>query len=176
MAITYSLKSYAINVTPEKGPSESYALTRTTEQVDMLDKIYRLEQTIQENLDQVDCPETHHFAPGQYAREIFIPAGVVLTGAVHTTAHLTVVAKGRIKLMTEDGVQEVCAPAVLFSKPGLKRAGFALEDTVFITFHPTDETDPDKIIEQITESKASDLLGGTNNIQLEYQKLRAIGN
>lgn len=166
---------YEINLTPREPVSTALAMKPGVTPPG-LKEIYRLEQAIAQNLEQVDCPVTHHFAKGQYAREMFIPAGTVATGAVHKTEHLTVIAQGRLKLMTEDGVQEFCAPAVILSKPGIKRAAFALEDTVLITIHPTDETDLDRLVEELTESKACELLGGTNNIQLEHQRLKSLGD
>jgi hypothetical protein len=50
-------------------------------------KVEALEDEIAK-LPQVDCPVRHYFAPGLYAREMTIPAGVTLTGAVHKTEHL----------------------------------------------------------------------------------------
>lgn len=92
-----------------------------------------------------ECPVTHHFAPGMYAREMFIPAGTVLVGKIHRFAHVNTVAKGRIIVATEEGLKEVAAPAVFVSPPETKRAGYAIEDTVWITYHPTEETDLEKI-------------------------------
>src|SRR5207244_83087 len=70
-----------------------------------------------------------------YAREILIRAGTVLTGKVHSTEHLNIVSQGRIIVWTEDGMKEVAAPCTLVSRPGTKRVGFALEDTVWTTIH-----------------------------------------
>jgi hypothetical protein len=91
----------------------------------------------------LDMPENHltfetrhHFAPGIYAREIVIPAGVVLTGKIHRTAHINVVSKGRIVVATDEGEREIAAPFTFVAPAGTKRAGFALEETVWTTFHP----------------------------------------
>lgn len=102
------------------------------------------------------CPVTHHYAPGLYARELFIPAGVVIVGKTHRHAHLNIISKGRIRVVSEFGAREVIAPCSFISEPGIKRAGYALEDTVWTTLHPTDKTDlaaieaevimPDKLI------------------------------
>lgn len=122
-------------------------------------------------LPQVDCPVRHHFAPGIYAREMTIPKGVTLTGAVHKTEHLNIVSKGRIAVSTDDGIREVSAPFTFVSKPGTKRIGHAIEETVWTTIHATDETDIDKLVEELTESKASELLGGPDNVQLRNQRI-----
>jgi len=125
----------------------------------------RLESEV-ESMPQADCPVRNIFAPGIYAREMTIPAGVVATGAVHKTEHLTIISAGRLIITSGDDVKEVSAPHIFVSKPGAKRAVYAIEDTVLTTIHPTDETDIDKLVELLTESKSCELLGGSENRQL----------
>lgn len=108
------------------------------------EKIRALEARMRE-CEQVEIQTKHHFANGIYAREITIPAGVVLTGKVHKTQHLNIVSKGRILIYTEDGLREVVAPCTIVSPPGTKRVGYALEETVWTTIHATTETDVDLI-------------------------------
>lgn len=98
-------------------------------------------------LPQVTIETKHHFGPGIYMREIFIPAGVMLTGYIHKTEHYNILSLGRLKLVTEDGSKEVAASTVILSKPGVKRAAVALEDSVWITVHhnPTNERDVKKL-------------------------------
>jgi hypothetical protein len=136
------------------------------------EQVEHLEAALQ-NLPQADCPVRHLFAPGIYAREMTIPAGVALTGAVHKTEHLSIVSKGRIAVTTDDGVKVLCAGEAFVSKPGAKRAGFALEETVWTTIHPTDETDIDKLVELLTESTNAELLGGSDNRQLSVSSAPA---
>jgi len=90
---------------------------------------------------QVEIEPVHYFAHGLYAREITIKAGTLLTGKIHRTEHLNIVSKGRIIVWTEDGMREVAAPFTMVSRPGTKRVGYALEDTVWTTVHATTETD-----------------------------------
>ena len=125
----------------------------------------RLERELQK-APQVDCPVKHYFAPGMYAREMTIPAGVVLTGAVHRTEHLSTISAGRIAVQTDHGVLEIAAPYTFVSKPGAKRAGYAMEDTVWTTYHATNTTDLDALVSELTESTAAELLGGAENKQL----------
>lgn len=96
---------------------------------------------------QVQLKVTHHFAPGVYMRELFIPKGVTLTGKVHKTEHLNILSQGKLKVMTESGVKLLTASTVIKSQPGIKRAGYAIEDSVWITVHanPLGETDPEKL-------------------------------
>lgn len=105
--------------------------------VELRHKIERLESAMLQ-MPQVDLPVKHYFADGMYAREMFIPAGTVLTGAVHLFEHINVCAKGDISVLTEDGAKRVKAPATMIARPGTKRVGYAHEDTIWITFHATD--------------------------------------
>lgn len=135
---------------------------------DMRPKVERLERAICQ-LAQVECPIRHYFAPGLYAREITIPKGAVLTGAIHKTENLVVLSKGRLRLETGGGTMDISAPHTMTCMPGAKNAAVALEDSVWTNFFPTTETDTDKLVELLTESKACELLGGSHNCQLLMQ-------
>lgn len=92
-----------------------------------------------------DCPVTHHFAPGLYARQMLIPAGKRIVGKIHRHAHINTISQGRVTVFTEFGMKELQAPITFVSEPGTKRAVVAHEDTIWTTYHPTDETDLEKI-------------------------------
>lgn len=137
---------------------------------DIRSKVFALEDRVSQ-MPQVDCPVWNHFAPGLYARKMLIPKGTVLTGAIHKTEHLCIIS-GDITVTTDDGVKRITdAHAILSSKPGAKRAGFAHEDTYWTTVHATDETDLEKLVEELTESKSSELLGGPDNKQAIANRL-----
>lgn len=101
------------------------------------EQIERLEAAMLD-MPQLEIKTAHHSAEGLYAREIFIPAGTLLTGKVHKCEHLNIVSKGKIVVWTEDGMKEVSAPFTMVSRPGTKRVGLAVEDTVWTTIHATD--------------------------------------
>lgn len=92
---------------------------------------------------------THHFAPGCYAREIFLPANHTIIGKIHNHAHLNIIQKGRVSVSTEDGSKELEAPCVFTSYAGTKRAVYAHEDTIWITIHVTEKTDLAEIEDEI---------------------------
>lgn len=119
-------------------------------------------------MPQVECPVRHYFAPGLYAREMSIPAGATVVGAVHKTENLIVVSMGRLVVVTEDGTREVVAGDTLTCHVGMKNAVTALEDSRWTNFmaNPTNETDPAHLVEIFTESTACELLGGSRNKQL----------
>jgi len=101
----------------------------------------------------------HHFAPGVYARELFVPKGYVLTGKIHKTEHLTIICQGKMAVASEQGEKIVEAPLVFVSKPGTKRAGYALEDCTWVTIHVTEETDLEKIEDMVIAKDYSELEG-----------------
>ena len=107
--------------------------------------ILHLQATIQNEGLEIgadSCPVQHHFAPGAYAREMRLPAGIVVVGKIHKHAHVNVISQGPVRVFTEhDGVLEYAAPYTFVSSPGTKRVVYVLEDTVWTTVHVTDKTD-----------------------------------
>ena len=111
---------------------------------DVRAKIYALEAEVAK-LPQVDLPLEHHFADGVYVRTMFIPKGTCLTGKVHRFDCVNIV-HGDISVVTEGGSKRItalCAPQRFSSPAGVKRAGYAHEDTYWTTVHanPGNETD-----------------------------------
>ena len=106
---------------------------------------------------QTELPVTHHFADGIYGREMWMPKGTLAVGKIHRTRHLSVIAQGAIAVATPEGLTRIQAPAIWVSPPGAKRVAFALEDTVWITVHPTDTEDID-VIEQRLIAPSFDMI------------------
>lgn len=115
---------------------------------------------------QVECPIREHFSPGLYAREITIPKGACIIGAIHKTQNMAVLSRGRLRVITDGGAVEIEAHAVMTVHPGTRNAVFALEDSVWTNYHPTTETDPNKLVEMFTHSRRDELAGGPRNQQL----------
>lgn len=102
---------------------------------------------------------THRFTPGLYIREILMPTGSILTSKIHKTEHPYVISKGKVSVWTEkEGSVKLEAPHTGITKPGTRRLLYVNEDTIWTTFHPTNETDVSKIEEQIIESHHNPLL------------------
>lgn len=138
---------------------------------DMLDYVNRLEAEMTA-LPQADIPVWNHFAPGVYARTILIRKGVALTGAVHKTEHLCIVS-GDHEFTTDSGLQRITHPhKIISSKPGTKRAGYSHEDTYFTTVHATTETNLEKLVQELCESTAQQLIGGSENKQMMHNRLK----
>lgn len=106
-------------------------------------KVLRLEAEIAK-LEQVDMPVNHLHMDGVYARELFIPKGTVLTGKIHKHEQINIISSGEISVLSENGrVVRIKAPYSFVSAPGAKRAGYAHEDTIWITISANKENTRD---------------------------------
>lgn len=116
-----------------------------------LEMIQSLERALRSCPGHVEIEPVHHFSPGVYAREIQIPAGVVVVGKLHRTQHLIMLLSGEVTIYTDEGMKRMVAPQVWQTYPGTKRAIFAHETSRLMTVHPTNETDLAVIEAQIIE-------------------------
>ena len=108
------------------------------------EKVFAAEDYIRQ-MPQLDLKLVHYFSPGVYARELHIPAGVVLTGEIHKYRQLNILSKGSISVLLEDGVKRIEAPFTVVSPAGTKRIAYAHTDCIWTTILGTYETDVDKI-------------------------------
>jgi len=97
-----------------------------------------------------ELPLRHTFAPGAYARQMFIPGGTLVVGKIHKHAHLNLLMMGIAVVATEDGIHTYAAPYVFTSLPGTKRVVLAMRDLIWVTVHLTELTDPEAIVEEMT--------------------------
>ena len=130
--------------------------------------IYRLEAELLK-LPQVDMPVDHDFCNGLYARTMHIPAGTILTGAVHREESFFLVRKGELIVSTDDGPLTLRAGDMSVSKIGTKRAGITLTDVEVTTFHanPTNEQDPQALWNLFTIPAPAPALDAAHKAQLE---------
>ena len=115
------------------------------------EKIYALEREIAK-LPQLDLQAKHYFSPGLYARELFIPAGSVITGKLHKTAHLNICC-GDVTVWTEIGMLRLTGHNTIPSMPGAKRVMYAHADTYWTCLHVTTETDIEKLEAELVENE-----------------------
>jgi hypothetical protein len=104
---------------------------------------------VEHSLAEPDLPLAHTFAPGAYARTIFIPKDALVVGKIHKHAHLNMLMAGTVSVATEEGPVLMEAPKVLVSKAGTKRVVYAHTDVIWTTVHLTEETDLEKIEDAI---------------------------
>lgn len=130
-------------------------MTDLTRKSDFLAKAFEVEAALLEDgalagtdTEQV-CPVNHSFGDGCYIREWNSPPGVLTVSKVHKVAHPFFVLKGKVSVLTEEGVQTITAPYYGITQPGTKRLLYTHEETQWVTVHVTDETDLTAIEEEI---------------------------
>ena len=108
-------------------------------------------QKAMEKLPQVDVPLTHRFLDGLYSREVSMPKGSVVVSKTHKLENLTIISQGECIELTEGHERRhLKAPCTIISEPGIKRALYMLEDTVWVTVHHNPSNTRDvKELEQI---------------------------
>jgi hypothetical protein len=79
----------------------------------------------------------HEFVSGVYCRTMYIPANTVNTSKTHLVENFVVLVQGHLTVVSTDGYKhDIRAPYLGITKPGTKRAVWAHEDSVLVTFHP----------------------------------------
>ena len=96
-------------------------------------------------LPPVELPVKHHFSMGTYVREIHMPAGSVVVGKEHKTRHTNIVVSGKCTVWTAQGRMELVGPCTFESMAGVQKVLHMHTDVVWMTVHPTDETDLDRL-------------------------------
>lgn len=120
-------------------------------------KIFALQDEVAK-LPPVEIVTKHYFSKGLYAREIFIPKGTIVVGKIHKHQSLNILSQGDITVLTEFGARRLRAPYTVVAPPLTKRVGYAHEDTVWTTVHATDETDLEKLEDELICPTFPDML------------------
>ena len=130
-------------------------------------KVFNLQNTLLRDTDDwVDnMPNlTHHFGPNVYIREIFMEAKrhKIVIGCMHKTEHFNIVLTGRASVLMDPETgewQEIKAPCIFISKPGVKKVLEIHEDMRWLTVHPLaedkTEADMDELEEMLVVEKPS---------------------
>lgn len=123
------------------------------------DFVSKIEEAIYNNNIAVELPLIHTFTEGLYSREIFLPQRSISTTRQHEKQHQFVLLKGKVAVITEDGVDVISAPFHGITKPGTHRVVVALEDSIWTTFHPSELVNGDPK----TEAEMMDLVSRLEN-------------
>lgn len=118
--------------------------------------------------EQVKIFTDHVIHAGMYARTIFVPAGVVLTGALMKIATILIIS-GDFILYAGDQAVELNGYNVLTGNPNRKQAGFAKTDTWVTMVFPTEVKSVAEAEEEFTDDVdllSSRLDGALNNIRI----------
>lgn len=104
--------------------------------------ILALEQAMLASFDQealkAQTDTQHYQIKGVYARTMFVPAGMLVTGKIHNFESIGILAQGTMRITNGETSVVVSAPYIAVDKPGIKRLGYAETDCTFISVHRTD--------------------------------------
>ncbi len=116
-------------------------------------------------MDQIELPTKHLFHGGMYCRQVWRPAGCTIVGKVHKKEHFYMVVVGTVIITTDEGVQELTAPAMLCSNPGTQRAVFAVTDAMCMTIHRADATTVESAADELVEDDPDSAFDAMNNLK-----------
>lgn len=94
-----------------------------------------------------DLKIEHFFGGGVYARKMVMDSGDCVATHEHHYDHLSILAVGKVQLVTDGKIQEFEAPACIMIKANTKHKIHAIRPTVWYCIHATEETDESKIDE-----------------------------
>lgn len=96
--------------------------------------LYRLQKAMRQ-FPQLQLSTGHYFADGMYLRTMSLQTRGLVVGRVHKTEHFFILVQGSLRLIGENGSEDIRAPWIRVGQPGIKRAAVALEDSLVITVH-----------------------------------------
>jgi hypothetical protein len=101
-------------------------------------------------------PVEHFFADGQYIRKVNFPAQEFIVTKIHKKKHPFFLMKGKLSILSEHGKVSLEAPYFDITLPGTKRIIFTHTACTFITVHATDQTEVDKVEEDVIAKDFND--------------------
>jgi len=138
------------------------------------EKIMGIQEMIEKNPNAMfgNCfPLNHSFGDGLYIREITMPKNMLIVSRLHKFTHPYFILKGKVSVMTEDGVKHIQAPYAGMTKAGTKRVLYIHEECVWVTVHanPENKTDTDILENDICVDNFEDYdkLTGTTPVEVE---------
>jgi hypothetical protein len=131
----------------------------------MRQKVESLQQELSK-LPQYEPKTKHYFHGGMYCREVFRHAGVLVVGAIHKKEHLYLIVSGTVAITDGEGnVQEVTGPHLFQSKPGTKRAVYAITDALCMTFHAIEATTVEEAEAELVEVEPDSMYSLGNQVK-----------
>lgn len=94
----------------------------------------------------------HHQCAGVYCREFRLAKGHAVTGRVHRYPCINILFKGDVTCSMGEWPEprRLVAPYMFISGAGEKKALYAHEDSVFLTFHATEDTNYEEMWDKFT--------------------------
>lgn len=158
-------------------------MTDKAQELAEIQKVFELEEYIKQNTEGSDIEWIHRFLPGLYTREMYVPAGNLMTGMVHKKEHISIFLEGILLVPDDDpeainGSRIIEAPMVEITPPGVKRVGVALTDVRWITVHASNAETKEEAEEEIFTNdpeEVLDLLMIDSQARVEYQLEKGFG-
>lgn len=126
-------------------------------QLNMRAELMALEKVML-SMPQAHIPVTHTICDGMYARAAFIKGGTTMSGYIHLQPNLQIMVSGDVTVITEDGEERLRGFNIMSGRAGIKRAGHAHEDTIWVTVIRTELTDVAEIERTLVTNDYSKLL------------------
>jgi hypothetical protein len=131
----------------------------------MRQKVELLQQELSK-LPQYEPETKHYFHGGMYCRKVFRHAGVLVVGAIHKKEHFYLIVSGTVAITDGEGnVQEVTGPYLFQSKPGTKRAVYAVTDAICMTFHAIKATTVEDAETELVEVEPDSMYSLGNQVK-----------
>lgn len=123
----------------------------------MPDLTKALHHIASQGLPRAEVRIEHQFFPGLYLRQMLIPKGTFIIGKKHKEPLLNVLSSGHMAVLMNDQIQELRAPFMAYGKAE-RKAGYAIEDSVWCNVIQTELTDVEAIEAAFTEEEVPCLL------------------
>lgn len=122
-------------------------------------------QSAMAKLPQAEIETRHYFADGMYIREMRCKAGTAIVGKVHKREHFFILLTGDMTLVSDGKRERVKAPRIMVASPGMKRVGYAHEDSICLNVHRTNSTDLEQIEYELIEEDPTALFDARNELK-----------
>lgn len=103
------------------------------------------------------CHLDHQFVDGAYVRKIVMPKGLLGVSKIHKKTHPYFIMRGKVSVLTEEGMVVINAPYAGITKAGTKRVLYCHTEVEWITCHVTESKDLEQIESEVIAKDFSEL-------------------
>jgi len=117
----------------------------------------KLMEEIIGNLPEASTQTDHFFTTGIYTRQMTLQRGSIVVGKAHRDSTLNILLKGKMAVYMSDHPNIVVtfeAPCAFESNAGVTKAVYCEEDCIILNVHRTDQTDLEKLEEELINADA----------------------
>lgn len=128
--------------------------------------LFEKKMTKLDDFQEIKLEVKYYNCGGIFTGELFIPKGCIFTGKIHKYDNLNVLTKGDISVSIDNKIERIVAPRVIPAPAGVRRIFRAHEDSIWMTFHATKETDVNEVEKYFIAQNEQDYLNFINVAQL----------